>query len=777
MRLQNTVYFRDNYGSNIEKGDAGKVVALQDSEGLYSVILTKDRQVYKVHPKCISILKPMGTSVFKSFEQPFRELNERSPTAVRKSVRSSSSQLKVERRPAPTLTSDTTPAPKELGSPERIYPPFEAIRAPTAESRPRRSMEDIRAEIVKRRQEQREMMRQKYGSQVSTTKKESEEPTISDIRAIKHGHKEVANPGRDGSKRWRYTHKGVEFITDETSRHEITSWRVSGEEDAIIGLAEIQLAGSRCHVVLIVDHSGSMRTSDVPGYDTRAHAVYECLKRDFVEKQLKSGALNGVIVTLISMSNTATVQIHKKTLDDSLIHDLQRLSKRQPKLHGNYISALDKALEITKADTENMSSLLFLFFSDGAPSDHQIMKCAHGINVFSKINQRNDRKMEHTSRNQAWKCLHEITNRVETECCERVKSIGQVFGPDQVIFRTLASLSTLRTEGGHLALTRRPDKVVDANQKIDHTTSEIFGRDGCWMYADIDIIGKYEFKANDPPSRQLQRVHWKEDANGIAFLQHPFAEGEERFVYRCAEIKTSKNDYTSAASRDNTAERRGLRLVAKEAKDLEKHHQGRKFHQTFARIQTAVGKVATSFTKRLPHARPESNINFLDTNIYGCYDRSYRRGQAWILVEPELDGKFTKWNDNAGNIKTHTSNQGTEFLDDFEESDEEDEETAPIQVENIPQAFSHFSYEHSKGKQLICDLQGVWNADDGFVLTDPVIHYVSSKGRKHINGATDKGEAGMKKFFQTHVCSSLCKRMSLPGRTSDTLMPAMSELS
>ncbi|CAJ1945811.1 unnamed protein product [Cylindrotheca closterium] len=152
-----------------------------------------------------------------------------------------------------------------------------------------------------------------------------------------------------------------------------------------------------------------MRTSDVPGYDTRAHAVYECLKRDFVEKQLKSGALNDVVVTLISMSNTATVEINKKTLDDSLIHDLQRLSKRQPKLHGNYIPALDKALEITKADAENTSSLLFLFFSDGAPSDHQFMKCTHGINVFSKINQRNDRrndrKMERTSRNQAWKCL------------------------------------------------------------------------------------------------------------------------------------------------------------------------------------------------------------------------------------------------------------------------------------------------------------------------------------------------------------------------------------
>jgi hypothetical protein len=48
-------------------------------------------------------------------------------------------------------------------------------------------------------------------------------------------------------------------------------------------------------------------------------------------------------------------------------------------------------------------------------------------------------------------------------------------------------------------------------------------------------------------------------------------------------------------------------------------------------------------------------------------------------------------------------------------------------VDEVPQAFSHFSYDNSGGKTLVCDLQGVWNAFDGFVLTDPVIHYVSSR--------------------------------------------------
>ena len=44
--------------------------------------------------------------------------------------------------------------------------------------------------------------------------------------AVKHGRKTPGKTGRKGQKRWRFEHAGVVFITDETCRHEITSWRV-----------------------------------------------------------------------------------------------------------------------------------------------------------------------------------------------------------------------------------------------------------------------------------------------------------------------------------------------------------------------------------------------------------------------------------------------------------------------------------------------------------------------------------------------------------------------
>ena len=67
-------------------------------------------------------------------------------------------------------------------------------------------------------------------------------------------------------------------------------------------------------------------------------------------------------------------------------------------------------------------------------------------------------------------------------------------------------------------------------------------------------------------------------------------------------------------------------------------------------MQQHAGDLAQKFNARCPDffGREEWAVNFLPTNLYHCYDVNYKEGQAWVLVEPELDGKFTKWNNNAG---------------------------------------------------------------------------------------------------------------------------------
>ena len=77
------------------------------------------------------------------------------------------------------------------------------------------------------------------------------------------------------------------YITDQHSRHEITSWRLNDAPDVPPAVGGGGGACGTAHVIVVVDHSGSMRKDDVPGYGSRTAAVYDCLARDLVEPQLK----------------------------------------------------------------------------------------------------------------------------------------------------------------------------------------------------------------------------------------------------------------------------------------------------------------------------------------------------------------------------------------------------------------------------------------------------------------------------------------------------------
>lgn len=72
---------------------------------------------------------------------------------------------------------------------------------------------------------------------------------------------------------------------------------------------------------------------------------------------------------------------------------------------------------------------------------------------------------------------------------------------------------------------------------------------------------------------------------------------------------------------------------------------------------------------------------------------------------------------------------------------------------HTPEAYSHFTYESSQHKILVCDIQGVRDA-----YTDPQIHSVDRKGF----GKGNLGQRGIDKFLQTHRCNAICKYLKLP---------------
>ena len=75
-------------------------------------------------------------------------------------------------------------------------------------------------------------------------------------------------------------------------------------------------------------------------------------------------------------------------------------------------------------------------------------------------------------------------------------------------------------------------------------------------------------------------------------------------------------------------------------------------------------------------------------------------------------------------------------------------------------AFSHWTYEKSGGYLLICDLQGVQEDHDKYVLTDPAMHCTDLLRF----GSTNLGPDGMKRFFRSHQCNDVCKQLKLKKR-------------
>ncbi len=101
----------------------------------------------------------------------------------------------------------------------------------------------------------------------------------------------------------------------------------------------------------------------------------------------------------------------------------------------------------------------------------------------------------------------------------------------------------------------------------------------------------------------------------------------------------------------------------------------------------------------------------------------------WVIVERYLYGNYTKWLDNNGSV-----------LDDIGES---------------LSAFAHWTWVHTKGMRLVCDLQGVRDFG-GYQLTDPAIHSIDWQ-----YGKTDMGNVGIRNFFCSHNCTSFCKYLAI----------------
>jgi hypothetical protein len=212
------------------------------------------------------------------------------------------------------------------------------------------------------------------------------------------------------------------------------------------------------HTVLVVDNSGSMRKTDVDGYPSRTAAVYDCLARDFLQPQLAAITQSGNdksnhVVSLIEMSDTATVIFNRHPIDEDLTRQFKERADMRARSHGNYLPALDKLLELLRRDAAHGRQLFLLFLSDGAPSDHTEIPCEHGTMVWKETpDYLHGRFMLGGRRGQKGKsllpncyaggdaraCRAAVKQQVTDQCALRIQQIGDLYGRDRTYIGTVA---------------------------------------------------------------------------------------------------------------------------------------------------------------------------------------------------------------------------------------------------------------------------------------------------------------------------------------------------
>ena len=191
----------------------------------------------------------------------------------------------------------------------------------------------------------------------------------------------------------------------------------------------------------------------------------------------------------------------------------------------------------------------------------------------------------------------------------------------------------------------------------------------------------------------------------------PFSEGAERYAYFLYDKEVN------------------LKYVAKRRKKYYMSENNLQGYSKDLESITICHHIANEFNERIVNIIPNDKTDILLKYIH-CYIYEITSpSPKYYYVENYIPGKYIKYNNNAGWIKTSIADQTL-----------------------VAQAFSHFSYQYTQGYLMIVDLQGV-----GGFLTDPQIHCLDEDRF----GIGNFGYIGFVNFFLTHKCNIYCKKLGL----------------
>jgi hypothetical protein len=206
----------------------------------------------------------------------------------------------------------------------------------------------------------------------------------------------------------------------------------------------------------------------------------------------------------------------------------------------------------------------------------------------------------------------------------------------------------------------------------------------------------------------IQHSHVK---SKVQICDEPFSSGAMRYAFYMKDLVLDQN------------------LVAKIPKTINKRYHTLENLRRELEAITLCNHIAYDFNNRIVGIVPNTKLllNFIHCYIYEILDEGHP--YKYYTAENYIEGNYVKYNNNAGWIAQNVTDQTL-----------------------IAQAFSHFSWQLTRGYLMIVDLQGV-----GGYLTDPQIHCLNPKKF----GEGNFGYVGMMKYFMTHNCNKYCKQLEL----------------
>ena len=542
--------------------------------------------------------------------------------------------------------------------------------------------------------------------------------------AIKYGVKSKARKVK-GEQRWMFKYGNITFITDDTCSKEVTSYRdpvsiqgamitpkMQEDHDTVSQLIQESFHLITTHSIIIIDQSGSMRTSDVFGFRTRSEAAYGTLALDYIAEQLHNRAGDELMidtVTIIEMNDFPFILYHQVPLDWILFNNLlKRQKEARPKSHGNYNSCLElvhsyissdlEKCMLLDIDEEDMPAYTVVFLSDGKPSDNKSDDCSRRSVLMTKISWRLSNKI-------TFFCMGIGAAGSEFAELDRIVTVAKEAGACKNSQFVHAGLNTVAMSNAFSSLatsttaTRTKMLSMDDTENSKPVKQFKMRQKGLCSHEVTSTrftqqILRYKYDPSlEYPWREISFRNSKTTA--IEIEDDPFGKGAERLAYRFYEVRRTN---------DGKWKRVGGLMVAKDSLKVQGEDKD-SFHLTFCYVQMKASEFAAQYNKlvaKTPALQPIEEevrrpppIVFLKCHIYEYEDGDGDGELRGYLVEDYLRGKYIKYSNNDGFVK---------------EEDEPDQiislKIGDVKMTDFLHAFSHWVLYSTSGGMLVCDLQG-----------------------------------------------------------------------